>query len=126
MRWSTWLVTAGVVCVAILLAITLPTPVSSRISGQVRCASGNPVVGIWVEAFSGGRGWADTNPVAGQPFDTSFQHTLPNGGVYMLSVGCGGTPKDWDVSTKSGDLTRSGVSLTCYDDPRDERYGTCV
>jgi hypothetical protein len=125
MKWSTLVVTGAIACGLIALVVTLPAPTSPYTFGQVRCASDNPVVGIWVEAYSGGRGWADREAVAGSLAHVSFRRELPSGGTYMLSVGCGGTPKNWAVPTKSDNLSRAGYNLVCYDVPGDERFGTC-
>jgi hypothetical protein len=104
------------------LALTLPHPRPRDIAGTVTCGSGATVVGVWVEGFRGGSGFAaltGTGPVA------RFAYHLPDGGPYQVRVGCGGTPGDWRATDVSAYLDDDGRALHCEDAREPGRDGAC-
>jgi hypothetical protein len=125
-RWPTAMAAVGLAVEAVVivwLAVTLPHPQPRDIDGTATCASGAPVVGVWIEGFSGGSGFATLTGTDGPA--TRFAYHLPDGGQYQVRVGCGGTPGDWhatDVSSYSDDGFRA---LVCEDSREAGRDGTC-
>jgi len=106
---------------AVLLTAGLATAVdaapafaSTYVSGSVSCVSGNNIVGVFVNANSGGGGWAQ-----GFTSDTSssvqWHYTLPNNGSYYLAVGCGGSPANWATTNYSNNYSGNANFMLCYD-----------
>jgi len=96
-----------------LVGITL---LSSRgIAGEVSCASGRPVVGVWVVAMSSPSGFATHTPVGRSIQD--FTYTLRRGGNYLLHVGCGGSRNQWATTNSSPQLAGTPHRLICFDTP---------
>lgn len=91
-----------------------PSPTSpTAIHGEVRCESGAEVVGIWIDAPSGGSGWVEfTSTDQGSAF---FATTLDRPGKYQLHVGCGGTPGSWASSYFSRYVVEDGLHFVCRD-----------
>ncbi|MGB8860944.1 MAG: extracellular solute-binding protein [Ilumatobacteraceae bacterium] len=88
-----------------------------QLAGTVECASGEPVVGIWVEAESwpdANDGWAVFDPT--DPGKANFTYTLQRGGRYRLHVGCGGSSATWGSTNSTGFVTGSQDFL-CHDPP---------
>lgn len=125
-RLVTWAVVSATVAGSVWLAATLPTPTIPFIAGHVACLSGRPVVGIWVQGdASGDSGWASWQATPGLPSYASFRHESPGGGTYSLSVGCGGTPKYWDVTATSPRARETNRDFICDDELGTSRYKTC-
>ena len=84
--------------------------------GTVTCVSQANVVGVWIQAESGGSGWASWNTTNRPPYQASYSKSLLNGGRYQVHVGCGGTSSAWNTNNRSG-YVGSGVArnFTCYD-----------
>jgi hypothetical protein len=94
---------------ALLLAsglAALPANASTGISGSVYCDDGDAVTGVWIQASSGGSGFASfTHGVA----DATFHYTLPNGGAWTVHVGCGGTTSSWRWTPDGNATTRATI-----------------
>jgi len=86
---------------------------------------------MWVEPSNpDNRGWASWRPVRGGNGNiATFTAGLPNGetGSYVLNVGCGGAPKDWEHNDASTEVPVSAelISVTCTDQQA-VKYGTCA
>lgn len=108
-----------VALLALVLTMTGLLPASAQaattVSGNVTCVDGRSVVGVWVDASSGGSGWATRTNINGST--QRYSYALPNGGSYSVRVGCGGTPANWATSNASGSVSGSSNSFTCYDVP---------
>jgi hypothetical protein len=97
------------------------------VSGDVACASGVDVTGVWVEAASGKGDSGFAHLGAATPSDVDlpsgptahFSYRLPHGGAYTLKVGCGGTGKDWATNNYSPQVSTGGTTLRCEDPPPD-------
>jgi hypothetical protein len=96
-----------------------------KISGQVSCQSGRPVVGIWVAQVTGVGMFANWTSDNTNPSTAGYYATIPEGMAYELHVGCGGTPQRWSMSGSSSTTTAVSVTLRCHDAEGDPAYGTC-
>jgi hypothetical protein len=117
---------AAVVAVLVLglgLALTLPQKVDTRLSLEITCSSGAPVVGVWVEAERGGSGFSE-RPSGGTANTGPYLFNLEFGGAYHVNVGCGGSRQDWKKETSSTRSDQSVRSLAC-DDTNDHKPGPC-
>jgi len=132
------LVIAGVVFARLLVgAPTLPnqaTTVASAhatiITGSVECwpDTTKAVEGVYIVASNGGSGWADWHALPGHPNVALFSRTLPNGGSYVVHVGCGGTRHHWELKLDAvTPVMDSGYHFTCYDTTSDQNpyLGQC-
>jgi len=95
------------------------------VGGNVSCASGNPVAGVWAEATHGsGFAFIRLNS-AGSTF--SYLYPLQGSESYTLHVGCGGTAKHWAVSIDDAPKVSGRRNSFVCNDIRDEPgYGTCT
>lgn len=97
-----------------------------RITGQVLCASGRPVVGVWVQAAHA----ADSRFAAwrgiGDGASADWWTELPRNEKYSLHVGCGGTPDRWGSENKTGTVSGGHNSFNCDDVAGDANYGKCA
>ncbi len=112
---SLGLLFATMLVTALMLAITAaPASAATKAHGVVQCTLDTKVVGIWIDAKNGGSGWASFSPRYGSLSTVNFNRKLPNGGMYRVTVGCGGTPQQWKTSIKS-DFVKSNKShwFTC-------------
>lgn len=103
----------------------LPTARVTPISGTVRCSSGAPITGVWVqEAVAEGdfAAWYHTTPDQREAY---FSYGL-RGKRYAVHVGCGGTPQHWLVNAKSGFVTGGPYAFVCRDLRTESRYGSCL
>lgn len=66
-----------------------------NVSGTVRCLTGAPVVGVWVQSSGGGSKFASRWGLPGAASVSGYNATVNSGSV-ELHVGCGGTPAKWD------------------------------
>lgn len=89
------------------------------VNGKVLCYNHAGSVGIWVEAEKGGSGFATLHEidVADGWGWTRFSAIIPNGGSYKLNVGCGGNPKEWEMTAHSDSYSKSELNLICNDVP---------
>jgi hypothetical protein len=107
-------ITAAVIAVGIpMVAVSTPAQAATTVSGQVMCVSQASVVGVWIDAKSGGSGWASWTPV--NNYTANYSYSLPNGGNYAVNVGCGGTPQSWATNNKSDAVSGTYNNFTCYD-----------
>jgi hypothetical protein len=118
-RWILPVVGLAIEAVLIVvLAVKLPKPVPEVVSGTVKCQSGLPVVGIWLEAQRGGSTWVGFDPLGAELSTVRYEYQLPNGGPYELRVGCGGTIARWASTSYTGFVHGSGFAFICADDPK--------
>lgn len=95
----------------------------TEVAGVVSCASGAPVVGIWVDAVDGGSGFADRRDLPDG--STSFTKLINFGSSYQIHVGCGGTEADWATSYFSHPQTGQNLTFVCEDQTA-KRHGWCT
>lgn len=104
---------------------------STAIAGRVACSNGEPVTGVWVEPSNpDNRGWASWQSIHnGNGNVATFTAGLPYGktGSYVLNVGCGGTPQNWEHNDATPPILVSAelVSVTCTD-KQAIKYGSCA
>lgn len=93
---------------------------SVGIKGQVTCAKGNWVMGVWVQSSGGGSRWASWSRVSGAPnkanYSTTLSTALPTN--VQLRVGCGGSTSSW--WSNNGTYNTRLFSATTY-----TRSATC-
>ena len=58
---------------------------STGISGQVQCVDELAVEGVWIQASSGGSGFASLQNLNG--YTKNFRYSLPHGGAWTVHVG---------------------------------------
>lgn len=87
----------GLVSLAGVQSAATPTAsaAGAGVSGVVVCASGQQVVGVWVDSPAGGSGFANFSRQPGAPHVAQYSRTVTAGGSVSLHVGCGGTPSSW-------------------------------
>lgn len=87
---------------ALLLSVTIVTaaPAHASVSGHVTCSDGSGVMGVYITktSGSGSSGWANVWPVGSNNVQYAYDQLGPGAGHYV-SVGCGGSPGNWDVAT---------------------------
>ncbi|MEV0186739.1 chitinase [Streptomyces sp. NPDC050625] len=103
-----------------------PAATSTHIYGQVRCESGQPIVGVWVQTsrsadsrFAAWRGIKDGSKA-------DWWTDIPKNERYSLHVGCGGTPASWATENMTGTYAVPNKSFDCVDIAGDPRYETCT
>jgi hypothetical protein len=90
-----------------------PAAAATTVSGQVTCVGNDSVTGVFIKAENGGSGWASwSTPVVS--WTANYRYSLPNGGRYQVHVGCGGTSQNWATNNKSGYVSGTSNSFTCY------------
>ena len=96
------------------------------LTSTVECRSGEPVVGVWVEAANERSGFAQLDLSAPDPSQVDFVYRLPRDAAYELNVGCGGTGASWGSSNDSDVVFGSGRRFSCEDGIRQvpQRDGT--
>lgn len=92
-----------------------PAFAATYVTGSVSCVTGNAVEGVFVNANSGGGGWATMSAPGGTSSAVSWHYTLPNNGSYYLAVGCGGSPGSWATTNYSNNYSGGSSGLICYD-----------
>lgn len=108
------------------MAVVSPAAAATTVSGRVMCVSQRAVVGVWIQAESGGSGWANWSRT-GVQYEANYSRSLPNGGRYQVHVGCGGTPQSWASNNKSGYVGGTVNYFTCSDVPYAGQYSwRCV
>jgi hypothetical protein len=100
---------------------------STGISGQVQCVDELAVEGVWIQASSGGSGFASLQNLNG--YTKNFRYSLPHGGAWTVHVGCGGGTSDWLYKPNGNSTTtatyKSWLCITPDDDipwPYDDNY----
>jgi len=95
-------------------ALATSRTVTGTVAGIAQLPGGGAfalnVDGVWVTAADGGSGWANW---AGGSI-ARFFYRLPNGGPYMVHVGCGGNPSHWAVEIRFTRWVRGDHSFRCY------------
>jgi hypothetical protein len=112
----TWMVGAALALAIVVAAFGAVKPATAAVTvgGNVTCADQSAIVGVWIDARSGGSGWASWG-TSGTRYSGWFRRSLPNGGSWRASVGCGGTPSSWASNNPMASFTSSTwVSITCY------------
>ncbi|MFF2519820.1 chitinase [Streptomyces sp. NPDC058086] len=103
-----------------------PSVTPIRIAGQVRCESGNPIVGVWVQTSHS----ADSRFAAwrgvGDGAKADWWTDIPENERYSLHIGCGGTPASWATENMTGWHSGPKNSFDCVDIAGDPRYETCT
>ncbi len=99
--------------VAVQVTATPMADASTYVGGSVLCLDNSPVEGVWIQAASGGSGWANFGPVGAA--DVSFNYALPYGSSYTVHVGCGGSRSNWRY-TPNGNryVSWSTTDWTCF------------
>ena len=93
------------------IATATPAGASTPIYGTVYCADGLNVVGVWIQAASGGSGFATYQ--AGTAM-SAYHYTLPYGGWWTVHVGCGGSTSSWKYTPNgNSSTTRQAVNWYC-------------
>ncbi|WP_265566995.1 chitinase [Streptomyces hygroscopicus] len=102
------------------------SPPPTHVAGQVRCESGHPIVGVWVQTshsadsrFAAWRGIGDGSTA-------DWWTDMPENESYSLHIGCGGTPASWATENKTGTNSGTSNSFDCVDIAGDPRYETCT
>lgn len=95
--------------------VALPASAATTVQGKVVCVSQRSVVGVWIQAESGGSGWASWSATSGAAYEARYSRSLPSGGRYQVHVGCGGTSSNWASNNKSSYVGGTTNYFTCYD-----------
>lgn len=112
----------GLVCAAMFatasMLVATEASAATNAHGTVQCTTGAKVVGVWVNAKNGGSDFAKFSPRHGRLSEVNFHLSLPRGGAYAVTVGCGGTSKRWKTSVKSNFVNSDKrYWFTCHDNP---------
>lgn len=128
-QWASTIVAISlVVASGVYLWLRLPTLLAQTVSGEIRCSSGSPVAGVWVQVTVGDHsssGFAMTRIAPDNPAVTLYARTV-KARTYVLNVGCGGTKGDWVMTAYSPETNQATLRMVCFDEPTDSRYQTCV
>ncbi|GAA1614488.1 CHAP domain-containing protein [Catellatospora bangladeshensis] len=87
------------------------------VSGTVSCEYGRAVVGVWVQANSGGSGFASWSAIPGRVNVASYSRAVSSGTV-SLHIGCGGTGGSWWGDNWTGGVNVGGnatLNARCYE-----------
>ena len=117
-----------VAALGVYLWLRLPVLVPRTVSGEVRCSSGDPVVGVWVRVIIGdqsGNGFAQLGPPSPDRPATLFTREV-KGKSYVVHVGCGGTRQNWKMTAYSPTIEVTTSRLVCFDQLNDTQYQTCA
>lgn len=86
------------------------TPAYAANAGTAMCANQDTVVGVWVNVSGGTSGWAARS---GSGYSQHWSYNT-QGKSYSLTVGCGGTPANWAVSTSTPSYKTTWTNVTCF------------
>lgn len=104
----------GVVGAAVLVAatgvISSQNPAMAANGGKAMCVNKDPVVGVWVEVSGGRSGWATRS---GSGYSQNWAYNT-QGKAYSLTVGCGGSPARWAVSTRTPYFSKTWSNVSCF------------
>ena len=87
------------------------------IGGQITCANGEKFVGMWAERTGKIKSdWVETTPTSDQSVVDTKDMVGVIGEKIKVSVGCGGTKKNWGTVSYSGftKFTGKDLDITCY------------
>lgn len=109
-----WVARALATLAVLIVAAGATATASATVSGQVTCASGENVEGVWIASAVGGSGWANWWSITG--YTAGYSYGLGNTRQWTVHVGCGGSPQHW-ANALNGASWASGsyASWTCYD-----------
>jgi hypothetical protein len=94
----------------------LPRVEERNVAGTVRCMSGRPVVGVYVhDSYPDSGGFARIKSDGIDRAFVRYQRDTVRGSAHSLSVGCGGTPRDWATDLDSPRVTGEYHDFLCYD-----------
>jgi hypothetical protein len=79
-------------------------------SGSAMCANQATVVGVWVNVSGGASGWATRT---GSGYRQGWSYNT-QGRPYSLTVGCGGSPSRWAVSTSTPSYSTGWSHIVCF------------
>jgi hypothetical protein len=123
--WFTGVSAVAMAAAAFVLYLNLPVARTTRITGTVRCASGQAVAGVWIQEAQGVGEFASWQPDSSDPALARFSFDL-RGHTYAVHVGCGGTSKQWATEVRSDHVPMSTIAFVCHDEPSDGLYETCT
>jgi hypothetical protein len=128
-RRKTTLFAFGAALLIVLLVVALwnflPTNEARTVSGEVRCASGQPVTGVWVGEAGGGGDHASWRAEPSDPSRAKYRMKV-KADEYEVHVGCGGTKEKWGEEPWSETVGGTRNDFLCYDKPGSEHYDTCA
>ena len=87
------------------------------VGGKITCTNGKEFVGAWAERTGKIKSdWVETNPTSDQSVVDTKDMVGVIGEKIKVSVGCGGTKKDWGTVSYSGftKFTGKDLDITCY------------
>ncbi|HET8813953.1 MAG TPA: CHAP domain-containing protein [Solirubrobacterales bacterium] len=119
---------AAVAACALSLSAAVADAAAITINGTVRCPSGTPVVGVWVQSSGGGSGFADRRAYPTNPSISGYKAAV-NPGKVELHVGCGGEESDWDSDQWTPGFTVSAsrkLNATCKGPAGTFKRRTCA
>jgi hypothetical protein len=114
------------VITAIWLVLKLHAAPPINIEGSIRCASGDALEGVWINASISTSGWAVLTLNPDTTTEGNYGYTLSVGGTYQVHVGCGGTSHVWRNEDYSPFMSARTENLSCVDGPTPAKHGTCV
>lgn len=119
---AAWAAVLGLMAV---LFVTLRRPVPTVVTGEVRCLSGAQVAGIYV--FGSRTGFATPTLDPNNKSVATFYYPLPDGGSYLLHIGCGFKPDNsWLNSGATAFTSGSGHVFACNDTYPTTGYKPCT
>lgn len=87
------------------------------VGGKITCTNGEKFVGAWAERTGKIKSdWVETTPTSDQSVVDTKDMVGVIGEKIKVSVGCGGTKKDWGTVSYSGftKFTGKDLDITCY------------
>ena len=87
------------------------------VGGKITCTNGKEFVGAWAERTGKIKSdWVETTPTSNQSVVDAKDMVGVIGEKIKVSVGCGGTKKDWGTVSYSGftKFTGKDLDITCY------------
>jgi hypothetical protein len=97
------------------------------VGGEVTCASGANVVGVFLRAKDGEAGWTNWAPGDSES-RASYSFPLQRRVAFRLGVGCGGSPQHWRVDLVTAWVSPGQRSFVCFDRHQRgaRRFGACA
>jgi hypothetical protein len=96
------------------------------VGGDVTCASGASVVGVFLRGKDGEAGWTNWAPTDHES-QASYSFALHRRVAFRLGVGCGGSPQHWRVDLVTTWVSPGRRSFVCFDRRQQgaRRFGAC-
>lgn len=111
--------TIAVVGVMLLVVVSIGLWWISRpqvgVTGKVRCSTGQPVVGVWVQSRRQGGSYAKVR--RGEDGWFTYNGWAIANHSYRLHIGCGGQPGDWRSESRTQQVKAVNLTLSCDDSP---------